>query len=522
MAKPEFANNKSCHICLMTFDAFKRRHHCRKCGGSTCDTCSKRRVCLPEIGYKDNERVCDLCYEANIQDNEETKEDDTPCPPPYIEVQPAELEPSLDFSAVSNAVAQFKPVDLERCREISTQIRTTILTTHNSNDEKLENVRGKLTSLGVKYSELACDAASYVSSVCMMAHCCQAQIPALAAAFLNQDSVRVVNVIDRLVFEIGVAETQLKLLIGRHNAIHMRVSALFRESHDEYLKNSALFDKKKKQLQINHRTADDNIEGIAKSSKTGAKLGMAAGSVGAGLIVAAEIGVAIAAGPVGWLALAIVLGGAAAAGGAAGAAVGATGASIEVGMHEVGSLISEEDMKKYERKMQAWLPVFTVAEEINNQLTANQKDLKNVMQNLNQLRDRALAGKILKVNEETIVSRASSWNPEQCINWLRDNGLEEVIPQFRTDCVDGESLLTDVDAEYVEELGLKSLKRKRFLRLLDELKQHKFSPEIDEVTQNLSNALTNLSNSCEKVLDNQQQAASKIQAKRLAVDNKVA
>jgi hypothetical protein len=44
-------------------------HHCRKCGHGFCDKCSAGRQPVPERGYLDNQRVCNLCYsEANRHD----------------------------------------------------------------------------------------------------------------------------------------------------------------------------------------------------------------------------------------------------------------------------------------------------------------------------------------------------------------------------------------------------------------------------------------------------------------------
>lgn len=38
-----------------------RRHHCRKCGEGVCDNCSKNQMPVPERGWPDAVRVCDVC-----------------------------------------------------------------------------------------------------------------------------------------------------------------------------------------------------------------------------------------------------------------------------------------------------------------------------------------------------------------------------------------------------------------------------------------------------------------------------
>lgn len=50
---------KNCKICYAKFTSFKRRHHCRKCGGVVCADCSKARLQLRP--NKGKERVCSKC-----------------------------------------------------------------------------------------------------------------------------------------------------------------------------------------------------------------------------------------------------------------------------------------------------------------------------------------------------------------------------------------------------------------------------------------------------------------------------
>ena len=57
-------DSKTCNVCRDEFTLlFKRKHHCRACGGVFCDECSSSRVRLPaHFGYgQHKQRVCDLC-----------------------------------------------------------------------------------------------------------------------------------------------------------------------------------------------------------------------------------------------------------------------------------------------------------------------------------------------------------------------------------------------------------------------------------------------------------------------------
>ena len=52
----------ACEACAKTFSAFRRRHHCRACGGIFCNACSTKRCDV--AGQRDGlRRVCDDCFD---------------------------------------------------------------------------------------------------------------------------------------------------------------------------------------------------------------------------------------------------------------------------------------------------------------------------------------------------------------------------------------------------------------------------------------------------------------------------
>lgn len=57
--------------CKAKFSAFKRKHHCRRCGRVVCDKCSKQKMALntsDKIADKDKQqRVCDPCFEEHMR-----------------------------------------------------------------------------------------------------------------------------------------------------------------------------------------------------------------------------------------------------------------------------------------------------------------------------------------------------------------------------------------------------------------------------------------------------------------------
>lgn len=55
-----------CGVCKQGFGLFRRRHHCRKCGGLVCGEHSKRTEVLAYIHPSTKQRVCDDCFGKEV------------------------------------------------------------------------------------------------------------------------------------------------------------------------------------------------------------------------------------------------------------------------------------------------------------------------------------------------------------------------------------------------------------------------------------------------------------------------
>lgn len=55
-----------CMSCTTAFTAFRRRHHCRNCGGVFCGGCSNSSAPLPKYGLTKAVRVCRDCYVREV------------------------------------------------------------------------------------------------------------------------------------------------------------------------------------------------------------------------------------------------------------------------------------------------------------------------------------------------------------------------------------------------------------------------------------------------------------------------
>ncbi|XP_054734198.1 lateral signaling target protein 2 homolog isoform X2 [Anastrepha obliqua] len=58
-----------CMSCRTQFTAFRRRHHCRNCGGVFCGVCSNASAPLPKYGLTKAVRVCRDCYVREVRVN---------------------------------------------------------------------------------------------------------------------------------------------------------------------------------------------------------------------------------------------------------------------------------------------------------------------------------------------------------------------------------------------------------------------------------------------------------------------
>lgn len=76
-----------CPICRSQFGFFKRKHHCRACGGVFCDSCTTFRASLTELGLEEQVRICAVCV-TNVH-----------IPAPPLQNGIAEELSSLDGSA---------------------------------------------------------------------------------------------------------------------------------------------------------------------------------------------------------------------------------------------------------------------------------------------------------------------------------------------------------------------------------------------------------------------------------------
>ncbi|XP_028899308.2 lateral signaling target protein 2 homolog isoform X2 [Zeugodacus cucurbitae] len=61
-----------CMGCRTQFTAFRRRHHCRNCGGVFCGVCSNATAPLPKYGLTKAVRVCRDCYVSEMRGSNST------------------------------------------------------------------------------------------------------------------------------------------------------------------------------------------------------------------------------------------------------------------------------------------------------------------------------------------------------------------------------------------------------------------------------------------------------------------
>lgn len=55
-----------CEGCKLSFTFFRRRHHCRQCGGLFCSKCSEHALVITLIDKEKEQKVCDGCYNQKL------------------------------------------------------------------------------------------------------------------------------------------------------------------------------------------------------------------------------------------------------------------------------------------------------------------------------------------------------------------------------------------------------------------------------------------------------------------------
>jgi len=64
---PPFQEAARCDVCKCSFNAFRRRHHCRCCGRTLCFEHSSKQIPLPQYGLHSAVRVCHDCFNNATQ-----------------------------------------------------------------------------------------------------------------------------------------------------------------------------------------------------------------------------------------------------------------------------------------------------------------------------------------------------------------------------------------------------------------------------------------------------------------------
>eukprot|EP01018_Ginkgo_biloba_P026978 Gb_02288 [translate_table: standard] len=64
---PPFQEATRCDVCKCSFNAFRRRHHCRCCGRTLCNEHSSKQIELPQFGIHSAVRVCYDCFNRSTE-----------------------------------------------------------------------------------------------------------------------------------------------------------------------------------------------------------------------------------------------------------------------------------------------------------------------------------------------------------------------------------------------------------------------------------------------------------------------
>ena len=65
-SSPAWEQSSSCFVCLRDFSLLLRKHHCRSCWRTLCDSCSSRSIPVPQFAFWAPVRVCNACYSQQL------------------------------------------------------------------------------------------------------------------------------------------------------------------------------------------------------------------------------------------------------------------------------------------------------------------------------------------------------------------------------------------------------------------------------------------------------------------------
>ncbi|KAK9279672.1 hypothetical protein L1049_013352 [Liquidambar formosana] len=106
---PPFQESARCDVCKCSFNAFRRRHHCRCCGRTLCHEHSSNQMALPQFGIHSAVRVCADCF----NDSSRSRKDD---PQTYLDGvnrvvdSVSELDIGGNVDSKSESTAEHHPV----------------------------------------------------------------------------------------------------------------------------------------------------------------------------------------------------------------------------------------------------------------------------------------------------------------------------------------------------------------------------------------------------------------------------
>jgi len=138
--KSKWQNAKQCKCCESPFGTIKRRHHCRRCGASCCQQCSRSRI---TVG-KEDIRICQNCSNNMLVSEDElqqVREDYGKMKRELKEIKERFEREKLLNSKYSSDIENLNQVLSEQKRRASIQRRemTKMMEAVSTLKEKIEN-----------------------------------------------------------------------------------------------------------------------------------------------------------------------------------------------------------------------------------------------------------------------------------------------------------------------------------------------------------------------------------------------
>ncbi|PIA50472.1 hypothetical protein AQUCO_01300895v1 [Aquilegia coerulea] len=113
---PPFQESARCNVCSCSFNAFRRRHHCRCCGRTLCHDHSSNQMALPQFGIYTSVRVCADCFNNSRSGSDDPQLTSNGVPAATEAFSRVSINENINVQAESSTPQQQSIINVPECK----------------------------------------------------------------------------------------------------------------------------------------------------------------------------------------------------------------------------------------------------------------------------------------------------------------------------------------------------------------------------------------------------------------------